>query len=107
MSGHVPWRRWCHIHSLGRSCGVQLYLRHRAAWKVSLWTANPWATMSNAVSQLWAPFSLPSSATLCRCWQSGLHFGCSFLLSSVSFYSGGLLDGLRCHLGHLSAAQYV
>ena len=71
MSGHVPWRRWCHIHSLGRSCGVQLYLRHRAPRKVSLWTANPWATMSNAVSQLWAPFSLPSSSTLCRCWQSG------------------------------------
>ena len=59
-----------HTHSLGRSGGVQLYLRHSASRKAPLWRANPWAAMGNAVSQLWAPFSLPSSAALCRCWGS-------------------------------------
>ena len=55
-----------HTHSLGRSCGIQLYLRQSASQNAPLCSANPWAVMGSAVTQLWGPFSLPSSAALCN-----------------------------------------
>ena len=59
-----------HTHSLGRSGGIQLYLRQSASRNAPLCSVNPWAVMGSAVTQLWAPFLLPSSAALCKCWGS-------------------------------------
>ena len=59
-----------HTHSLGRSDGAPLYLRHSGSRKAPLLRANPWAMIGNVISQWRVPFSLPSSAALCRYWGS-------------------------------------
>ena len=81
-----------HTHSLGRSGGIQLYLGHSVSQKAPLWRVNPWAVMGNAVSQLWAPFSLPSSAALCRC------LGCRAFTPAATYSCLLRLSALRVSL---------
>ena len=57
-------------YSLERLGGGQLYLRQSASRKAPLHRLNPCSVIGSAVNELYAPFSLPRSATLLNGWGS-------------------------------------